>query len=376
MFINGTTLRTGARGISGVYQLDQNPSEYSFILDKLLKLVKCPRVLLATLSFSNRHPGAYALQILQGYTSPGVFSFRHNTLTNHMVDIGGKPLLFLGTLFKQALGLFRAINLKARTKFGMAFPETIDLTTAICLTIGVRSYINNAQVNTKKLLCFMRRWLFNLTRLIKIKLPIAIDQVCFAKQALKQFKVMFAGHKRNMQPSSHSPNGYCLVSQTPGKNTAVIGDTPVIIEKPLSSAVKFIRIGHLRKHPNSYLSRQLKHRADLNIKHVVKVILTKGMCLPSTLANIVGRSICSFQCPLKSLSLPSGWIELYLRNKFHNGIIPYCQDLNKRKEVSVNSSPAKAGVSLTQFYEDSRDSSYSYSMHHRRITYWLAFGLW
>ena len=51
---NKATLRTGARGIAWVNQLNQHASNFSFILNKAAELVESPRLVPTPLAMSNR----------------------------------------------------------------------------------------------------------------------------------------------------------------------------------------------------------------------------------------------------------------------------------------------------------------------------------
>ena len=82
-----TAMGAGLRGILGIDQLNQNTSNFGFITDKLPKLAKSPRVVAAPLAMLNRDPVSDTLEVFKSNQAMGVFSLRHQPLTNY-VKIG------------------------------------------------------------------------------------------------------------------------------------------------------------------------------------------------------------------------------------------------------------------------------------------------
>ena len=127
-FGNEATVWACATCVSWVYNPDGNSSEFSLVFNKLSELTKTPRVLGATLGLSNRHPRAYARQILKDYASLGAFSLRNQPLGNHMVHVFGEARLFPTAFLQQPFCRFGSLALKLGSKFCVPFPDTVNMT--------------------------------------------------------------------------------------------------------------------------------------------------------------------------------------------------------------------------------------------------------
>ena len=333
MFIDTTAYRTGLRGMPGVNQFDPDPGQPCFIFDKAPQLAECPGVLLPPLALPNRDSGSNALQILKSNSSSSVFSLRNNTLRDCVIDICSKASFLSGTLLKKPFGLFRTFTLKFSLEFGMTLSKPIYLPAGVSLTIRVRGNIFNSQVNAEKSSGVGYRRLFNLTGLVKIKLPILIDQIGFPSKVLKKLNMLFAGSKVYFQSAIYSPYGYCLIGQAPGKDAFIVGNATLILKKAFSRLVEFISVRNLCQNSHHYLSSKTKSLPQIVIKKVVKVILAKSPGLPGMVADIVSGIIYFLQGREKSFVLRFARKQFNLCNQLHSVIISQFSTLDKKGGV-------------------------------------------
>jgi hypothetical protein len=91
-------LRAGARGISGVNEVDRHTTQLSFVGDKRPKLRECPRVECCALQPSSLHPRANVPEIFQRNRPLRAFGLRNNPFGQTVVDVFGKAALLTGQL--------------------------------------------------------------------------------------------------------------------------------------------------------------------------------------------------------------------------------------------------------------------------------------
>jgi hypothetical protein len=327
--INTTAYRAGSGRVSWVNEFDENSHQPSLVLDKLAELVKRPGVLLPPLAFANRDAVSDMCQVFQGNTSTAVFGLRNNTLGYNVIDMGSKASFLFGTFLEKPLRRLRIFGLKFGAKFGMALSQPVDLSPRVNLPIGIGSDINDAKVNSKKL-GRVACWRFlNLTGLKQVEAAILINQVGFSTEKPKQLQLTRPGDKRYLQATIKRPDGNKLVGCLPGENTLVVSDAPLPVESPLDAPVKLIGIRHLCQNPDHDLSGKVEAAPKVVIKQVVQVILTKGLCFPSTLADIVGSIIHSLKRFQQRLVLLFSQCQFNLSYQFHKSIITYTSRLDK-----------------------------------------------
>jgi len=318
MFINSSTSRAGARGISGVNQFNQNSRQPSFILDKLAKLVKCPGVMLPPLSFPNRDAVSYPLKVFQGNAPTAAFSPGNNTLADYVVDVSDKAPLFPGALLKKSFRCLSIFGLKFGAKFGMSLSQPVDLATGVNNAVRVSRKIDDTEVNPQKLVRVSFRRLLRLTGLEKIEAAISINKVGLTRKILKKRQMPVTGDKGNPQPSIESPDRNKLAGCLPGEDAFIISDATMPVEYSFGRAASLVGVGHLCQNPDHNLGSEVEPVSKVVVEQVVQVILAKCLCLPSLLAYVVGSIVYAFQRAQQYLVLLFGRCQFNLRYQFTN----------------------------------------------------------
>ena len=93
-FVNVTTSRTGAAGISGVNQENWHANPFGFVGHEGAKLEERPTMQGCPLCATNRNPLADTAQIFQGNRSICVFRFGNQFLAGAVVGVFGKAAFF------------------------------------------------------------------------------------------------------------------------------------------------------------------------------------------------------------------------------------------------------------------------------------------
>lgn len=315
--------------MSRINEHHEYPSQPCFVLYKVSELGKRPRVLLSPLASMNRDSRTDALKVFQGNTPSSVFSLRNNTLTDNMIDMSGKISLFARAVFQKALRCLRVFGLKFSSELGMALPQSVKLTSRIDLPIGVGGDIHNTEVNAKKLRGLLSWGFLYLANLVKIKIPIAVHKVSLPKKMLKKNEMAITSNEWQSKSATYCPNRNGFVYQLPGEDTLIVSNAPVRVKSPPNTLVNLVGICHLCQDSYHDLSGKVEAVANIIVKQVMQVVLTKGFCFPGMVADMVGSIVCAFQRFQQRLVLFFSRGQFDLRYQFHRYIIAYTSRLDK-----------------------------------------------
>lgn len=321
-FRNKATLRTGARGISGVNQHCYYTCEPGFIHNKEPQLTESPRVLLSPLSFPNRDAVSDVGEVFKGDSPTAVFGLCNNTLGNHVVGVGSESLLLPGTLFKKSLGLFGTIGLKFSTQFGMALSHAVHLPSRVGLAVRIGSDINNAQVNTQKAIRYIGRWLRGINHSCQIKDAIAENEVGLSNLPINPHFLICSYSNRDNLPAVKSKNGD-LIQSLPGENALVIDHSRMRIEEVLRFSIHLVALRNFGYRSHCHLSRKFVVLAKVIIGEVMKVILPECATFKSNLGCVIAGFVKPLHRLKESLMLLWARSKLYHQSLFHTFIVDY-----------------------------------------------------
>lgn len=320
MLINTTTQRTSARGITRVNEFNNDPRQFSFVFNKASQLSESPRVLLSALAMPNRHSVSDAAQVFKGDTPSSVFSLFNNPLADYVVDISSKSLFLAGTLFKKSFCLFRAVSLEFRPHLGMSFSKTINLISRVGSPIGVGSDINDTQVNSKKAIRFIRKWLWGIYHHCQIESAITEDKVGLPDYPIKPCFLISSNSDGDNLSSLKSQDGY-LVQSLPREDALVINDSPICFESGLNGAVSLVGFGNLANGTDGKLCRKLKVLSYLTIDSLLKAKLTRCAKSKGNLSDGIASLVKSLHSLQKCFMLLCDWGKFDHQGLFHNSII-------------------------------------------------------
>ena len=146
-FINVTTGRTGAAGVSRVNQKHGHTRTFGFVGHEGAQLVERPTMQGCPLRATNRNPRADALQIFQGNRSICVFRFGNQLLADAVIGVFGKTAFFSRQSFEFAFGRARAFGLQFGPQAAVTVAHVVDVAGRVDLPIAVYGDIDHPQVN-------------------------------------------------------------------------------------------------------------------------------------------------------------------------------------------------------------------------------------
>ena len=146
-FVNVTTSRTGAAGVSGVNQENWHANPFGFVGHERAKLEERPVMQGCPLCATNRNPLADTAQIFQGNRSICVFRFGNQFLADAVVGVFGKTAFFTRKPLEFAFGGTRPFGLQFRSQAAVTVAHVVDMACTVDLPITVHGNIDHAQVN-------------------------------------------------------------------------------------------------------------------------------------------------------------------------------------------------------------------------------------
>ena len=336
--INTTADGTGARGVSRVNQFDQNSRKPSLVFNKCPQLPESPRVLLPALAMPNRSNSVSdTAQVLKGDTPSSVFSLLNNPLADGVVNIGGKASFLLGTLFKQSFSSLRAVGLKFGSNLRVAFSKTIYLPARVGFAIGVRRYVDYAQVYAQKAINIINLWLRGIHNYSKIELPIAQDKVGLPYLSVNSSGLVITDSNRDNLAAAQCKDRY-PVKPLPGEDTLVVDHCRMWLKGVLDFFINLVTLRYFSYCAYRHLCRKAIVLSKIMIDSMMEVKLPESLAIERVPRGIVASLIKSLHCLKKSLVLLRARSQLDHQGLLHTYIIeqyiPQCQV----KEVVLASS--------------------------------------
>jgi len=309
MFSNITTIRTPLRSIVRVNCFQNNSRKFSFVFQKLSKLVKCPRRVLSPLCFSNGCSLSYPCQIFNGERQRVPFTLFNNLFTYTMVNISSKSAFFARQFFKMSFCGFTSFTLQSRFQFINLYSFFVHLLSRINFTSIINRKLSNPHINTKKTFTLFFGWFRNVYNRYQVKVSIFIQQVNLSPARInKSCLLIFSQNYRNNLSAFQGKNGYFFKS-FPRENTLVVNNSSVFRKLMRLFKIKFftsgnlVSISNLTNNSYRHLRRQIKFLANIVIANTMDFHNRSGLVLKSYLRNKITSLVISLNGFQECLSL-------------------------------------------------------------------------
>lgn len=320
MFIDATTYRTSARGVSGVNQFYDHTGKACLVLNKAPELVKSPRVMLPPLALANRGPVPDARENLKGNTATGVFSLCNNSLAKHMVGISSKACLFMTALVEKSLGCLRAIGLELLAQFGMALSQTVHLAARVGLAVRICGDIDDTKVNTKKALGVIGLRLQDIHHNSQVKGAVSQCKVSLPYNPVYPGFLIGTDAHWNELPSLEGKDRY-PICPLPGKDALVVDYSAMGLEGVDPGLIPAVALNDLSHYSDCHLCRKLIMLSKVAIGKMVEFHLRSRIAFEGKIGDIVARLIEAFHSLQQGLMLFGGRCKFDHQCLFHAFII-------------------------------------------------------
>ncbi len=220
-FVGMPTVRALLRSVSSINKENVLSKSFSFVADKLLKLVERPVIELAVKLFASSLLNSDLAQIFKSKYS--VFRV-HNLLGYAVIDISHKPSFLAGHLLKLAFGRTGAFGLQLFSKIGITSTPVFDLLGVVKRVIRADSNIHHPAIYSENANVCNLLWIIVFQRHMQIEnLVSAIIRDCRRLDSPTNIISVMQWHKESGLDSSFG-TGNCrhAVDQVHGNNSLVV----------------------------------------------------------------------------------------------------------------------------------------------------------
>ncbi len=146
-FLAVPTGGAGAGSIARVNEGQGYSGAFGLVPELLAQVEKRPAMQGGTLRLSQPYPSTDARKVFQGNAASGAFSLFHNAFAERVVGMVGKTGLLAAELFQAALSPLGGLLLELLAKAAVAVADAVQVRTRVAFAVGVRRYLDDAQVN-------------------------------------------------------------------------------------------------------------------------------------------------------------------------------------------------------------------------------------
>lgn len=322
-----STRGTRAAGISRVNEIYRNAIQFALVFNKRPQFKETPTAMpcflrlakpfLCSLSdtaqiFERKRTVLCLSLIYKVFCYAVVFKFAEILFTS------AKPFQQFvnraGTFAR--LRLFACLMLQNLSLLRVFLPNSFHFRACKSLACGVSRQTNNSKINTDDVIRNKRRIFENIANAVQKELTFAVNQINFAFAMLKQFSLVIAHYKRDVQSTFNSPDRNNIVLFE-GNNAVIVSDRTQRFESSLFFVLDFVGIRNFSDLSDNHLTRKIKHLSGWFIDNFVQVKLTEGFILKRLLGNPITRLVCFFQSFKQSSMLNFQRFEFDIYNQFH-----------------------------------------------------------
>ena len=220
-FVGMPTVRALLRSVSSIHEENVLSKSFSFVTDKLLKLVERPVIELAVKLFASSLLNSDLAQIFKSKYS--VFRV-HNLLGYAVIDISHKPSFLAGHSLKLAFGRTGAFGLQLFSKIGITSAPVFDLLGVVKRVIRANCNIHDTAIYSENANVCNLLWIIVFQRHMQIEnLVSAIIRNCGGLDSpFKVITVMRRNEEGSLDSSFGAGNCRQAVDQVHGNNSLVV----------------------------------------------------------------------------------------------------------------------------------------------------------
>ena len=256
-------------GVARVNRDQRDTCKGGLVLQKQQQLGKRPGMQNSTLLAPGLDPSANTRKVFELQSASGAFSFGNDLLGNIVVHPGCKAALLTGEQLQPALGSAGLLLLELGAQPAMPMANRLEFGPGVSLSIGVAGDVRNAEIHTEKVCRHNRRAGWKIDRAIQVELPLAVDQIGLALDAVKPLLLVFAVHQRSnhaalwQRPQTH------FIEALESEDTLVVGDSPVWFEDRTFGLIAGEALDSFTDGAYRHLGRQPEAGANLRVCQLV-----------------------------------------------------------------------------------------------------------
>jgi hypothetical protein len=308
--------RALARGVATIYEIHHNTGNGCLVYEEGTQLGEGPSRVHGALAFSDRYPVTDALEVFQGDTAFGVFSFVDDAFRDDVVDVGTETGLVSRKLFEMTLGTLCASGLEAVAKSLHPLAHSFRFITGVRFPIGVGSQIADAEVYSEPVSGVNRRTIGDLNRNIQVPLTLAKHEIGLSAHTFEPSPMVWSGYEGHEDASSEREQRH-TVHGLKGHNALVVGHTAVQLEVRPLAPVSLVRLADLGDSAHRHLRRESESVPQVPVVEMVKTDLVPGSVLEGALCQPLASLVDSLHGGEQVRRLFGCGEQLGNRNQFH-----------------------------------------------------------
>lgn len=256
--------RTSPACVSRVNQGDRYARETSFVLQKQSDLRERPGRMPGALFTPNRCPGADVRQVFERDSSSGVFGACDELLADYMIGVAAETGFTSGESAQDFLGPFGAQVLEPLPVAMMSPSYFLDRFTAADIPVTVGGDVDDSKVNTKKVVDFNRRFVWQVNRGVEVETAPATDKIALPLDPVEAFPLVLAENQGNKLPSFERKQAH-TIHTFEAHQPLIVGHRAVRLERRTFLAVAPKALDRFANGTNRHLRRETKTLTEFPI---------------------------------------------------------------------------------------------------------------
>jgi hypothetical protein len=314
------TVPAGGASSASITRVDSNQydsSQCGLVRQEQAQLRECPGMQNGTLLLPGLDPIAASLEVFNGYSALGAFSFGNDLFGNTVIHMCGEPTLAPRKLFQFAFGSSSLLLLEFASQQAVAIANGLNLAPTISLPIRGRGNISHTQIDPQELgrLNWYRGG--RIDRAVKVKLPLTKDQISLPFNTIEAFFLVLTVNQGNNNPTFWQCPETDTVYPLEPHNACIVANRAVRLEDWADFLIAREAFDRFANRPYRHLGRQAKAGTNFRICQFVDRRLAEYSCIEPT----PGRKSCGFVYALhrsqQSDTLLGVRQKLQLEDKFH-----------------------------------------------------------
>lgn len=338
-----SALSAGTAGIARIDGHEMHSGKSGFVFQKQPELRERPGMQNCTLPLPGLDPFADTIQIFDGNSATGAFSFGNDLLADVVVHPCGEALFFTSQLLQPPLCRTSLFLLKFGSQSAVTVAHRLDLRTGVALAIRVAGDAGDAQIDTEKLCWLDWRCVRKIDSAVEIEPALAVRQIGLTFDPVKPLLLVFAVDQRHDYAAFRQGPQADTVQSLESHDAFVVSDRAIRLKDWTFCLIAREAFNGLANSADSHLSGELELRANLRVSQFVDRWLAVNFRLESTLS----REGSGFVDPLHSGKQPLALFgvrqNLQLEREFH-----YYGVYHSLERDGAIPLPAKAGSLLAQ----------------------------
>lgn len=259
--------------------------EFRLVLQKQPELRERPRVQNCTLLSPGLDPFADAVEVFNGDTTTGAFSFSNDLLGDIVIDPGRKAPLLAGEFLQSALRRPGLFLLELRPQPSMPVTDVLDLRAGVTSAIAIRRDVGDTQIDPQEISGIDRSAFGEIDCAVQVELSLAKDQIALALNSVESAGLIFAIDQGNDDAAFGYGPKADTIEALEAHDALVVGDGSVWFKDRAFGFIAGETLDRLADGSDGHLCGELEPLADFSVGEFMDRRLTIDFRIKSQLGR-------------------------------------------------------------------------------------------